>query len=155
MTTPSVVLPGYPPAGYPPTGPGRVPPLAGPGRVPLPPAGSGRVPLPPAGPGRVPPRLDLAGYPPPRLDLAGYPRGVCPMAFWEMLQNIMGYGYPPPVDRQKDRHVSKHYFPVVLRTRAVTSSFTPQVICQTLIFHKLALPCMKRTVASRQGTSVS
>ena len=34
----------------------------------------------------------LAGYP-PWLDLAGYPPGVCPMAFWEMLQSIMGYGY--------------------------------------------------------------
>ena len=31
----------------------------------------------------------------PQLDLAGYPPGVCPMAFWEMLQSIMGYGYPP------------------------------------------------------------
>ena len=44
-------------------------------------------------PARVSPRLDLSGYP-PRLDLAGYPPG-CPMAFWEMLQSIMGYGYPP------------------------------------------------------------
>ena len=25
------------------------------------------------------------------------PLGDCPMAFWEMLQSIMGYGYPPPV----------------------------------------------------------
>ena len=53
------------------------------------------------------PPLDLAGYPlagpgdlgtwqgtPPPLDLAGYPPG-CPMAFWVMLQSIMGYGYPP------------------------------------------------------------
>ena len=36
-----------------------------------------------------------------------------------MLQSIMGYGYPP-VDRQKDRHVSKHYLPVVLCTQVVT-----------------------------------
>ena len=50
----------------------------------------------------------------------GYPPGVCPMAFWVMLQSIMGYGYPPLwTDRWKDRHVSKHYLPVVLRTRAV------------------------------------
>ena len=74
------------------------------------------------GPGRVP------------------PLGVCPMEFWVMLQSIMGYGYPPrclphgilgnvakhygiwvppPVDRQKDRHMSKHYLPIVLCTRAV------------------------------------
>ena len=26
----------------------------------------------------------------------GTPPGVCPMAFWVMLQSIMGYGYPPP-----------------------------------------------------------
>ena len=31
----------------------------------------------------------------------------------------MGYGYPPPPCGQTDRHVSKHYLPVVLRTRAV------------------------------------
>ena len=120
VSTPSVVLTGYlppprldlagypPPAGYPPrqgtppAGPGRVPPWQGtpPGRVPpqLDLAG-----YPPAGPGRVPPcppQLDLAGYPPPprQLDLAGYlPLGVCPMAFWVMLQSIMGYGYLPPL----------------------------------------------------------
>ena len=39
-----------------------------------------------------------------------------------MLQSIMGYGYPPPVDRQKDRHMSKHYLPVVLRTLAVINT---------------------------------
>ena len=91
-----VTWPGYPPkAGHP------HPDLAG--EVPdqgSPPAG---YPL-----GRV---LPPAGYPtqqgtpqqgtPPQLDLAGYPPGVCPMAFWEMLQSIMGYGYPP-VDRQID-----------------------------------------------------
>ena len=84
-STPYVVLTGYPPgqgtplSGYPParvppgqgTPPCRVPPLA---RVPP----WGRVP-PMA---RVPPHLNLVGYPP------GYP-----MAFWEMLQSIMGYGY--------------------------------------------------------------
>ena len=47
--------------------------------------------------GWVPPP---AGYPPSRLDLAGYPPpGGCPMAFWEMLQSIMGYGYPPPCEQ--------------------------------------------------------
>ena len=40
------------------------------------------------------PHPDLAGYP-PQLDLTGYPPSVCPMAFWVMLQSIMGYGYPP------------------------------------------------------------
>ena len=50
----------------------------------------------------------------------GYPPGVCLMAFWVMLQSIMGYGYPPSwTDKWMDRHVSKHYLPVVLRTRAV------------------------------------
>ena len=94
VTIPSVVLTGYPPiltwpGGYPAWGvPYLGTPPAGyplPGRVPLagyphPHQGTpllpGRVP-PPAGPGRVP------------------PPGVCPMAFWEMLQGIMGYGYPP------------------------------------------------------------
>ena len=65
-------------------------PLAGPGSIP-----------PQLNLAGYPPRLDLAGYPPPKLDLAGYPPSVCPMAFWEMLQSIMGYGYPP-VDRQID-----------------------------------------------------
>ena len=101
-------LPGYPPSwtwqGTPLAGPGRVPPL---GVCPM--AfwemlqsimGYGYT-LPPAGPGRVPP--------PPRCVTHGIlgnvakhygiwvpPPGVWPMAFWEMLQSIMGYGYPPP-----------------------------------------------------------
>ena len=60
--------------------------------------------------------VTLPGYPP-----AGYPPRVCPMAFWEMLQSIMGYGYPHcgQTDWWKDRRVSKHYLPVVLRTRAI------------------------------------
>ena len=84
-------LAGSPPSRVPPSGypPRQGTPLAGPGRVP-----------PPARPGRVPPH-------------------VCHMACWEMLQSIMGYGYPPWTDRWKDRHVSKHYLPVVLRTREV------------------------------------
>ena len=77
--------PGYPPARVPPW-PGyplaRVPPSQGTPPARVPPHWPGYPP--PAGPGRVPPRLDLAGYPP-----------GCPMAFWEMLQSIMGYGYPP------------------------------------------------------------
>ena len=51
---------------------------------------------------------------------------ICPMELWVMLQSIMGKkkkiwdGYPPLwTDRLMDRHVSKHYLPVVLRTRAV------------------------------------
>ena len=76
VNTPSVVLTGYPPH----------PDLAGgvpPGRVPPPGYPPTRVP-PCQG---IPPWLDLAGYPPPPTS--------CPMAFWEMLQSIMGYGYPP------------------------------------------------------------
>ena len=85
-----------------------VPYLDPPGRVP-----PGRV-----TPGRVPtwqgapPQLDLVGYPPrclPHLILGNVakhygiwvPPGVCPMAFWVMLQSIMGYGYPP-MDGQTD-----------------------------------------------------
>ena len=97
---------GFPLAGFP---PGRVPPQQG------------------TPPGRVLPRQGTspAGYPPPQLDLAGNPPpDVYPMAFWVMLHSIMGYGYPPPLwtDRWKDRHVSKHYFPVVLRTRAAITA---------------------------------
>ena len=122
-STPYVVLTGSPPGRVP---PGRVPPrqgtpLAGypPGWVPprqgTPP---GRVPptrvpphqgTPPAG---YPSRLDLAGYPPPA---APWHSGKCCKALWDM--------GTPPVNRQidgwMDRCVSKHYLPVVLRTRAV------------------------------------
>ena len=85
VSTPSVVLPGYPPPG---------------GGYPV------RYPRTPRG-----------GYPVPPLG-GGYPDPPhCPMAFWEMLQSIMGYGYPPPgVDRQTKWN---YYLPVVLRTRAV------------------------------------
>ena len=89
-------------------------------------------------PGGYPTWVPLAGYPPGRVLLAGYPPsrvppwqgtplagpgrvppppGVCPMEFWVMLQSIMGYGYPPP--RWMDRHMSKHYLPIVLHTWAV------------------------------------
>ena len=81
VSTPSVVLPGSPPPGgyltqVPPPRGGPDPGNPPPGGVP----GSG---TPRGGPGTPPP-----------------PR--CLMAFWEMLQSIMGYGYPPPVDRQID-----------------------------------------------------
>ena len=42
------------------------------------------------------------------------PLGVCPMAFWVMLQSIMGYGYPPPRCGQTENIT----FPI-LRMRAV------------------------------------
>ena len=109
VSTPSVVLTGYP------LPPGRVPPAGYP-PPPLDLAGT-----PPAGPGRYPPQLDLAGYPPP----PGWiwqgipPPGVCPMAFWVMLQSIMGYGYPPPPRCGLTKW--NYYLPVVLRTRAVIS----------------------------------
>ena len=57
-----------------------------------------------------PPRLDLAGYHPPVS--APWHSGKCCKALWDM-------GTPPWTDRWKDRRVSKHYLPVVLRTRAV------------------------------------
>ena len=105
VTTPSVVLTGYPPfltwpGGYPTwVPPGSVPPSS---RVPPSRVPPGRVP-----PSRVPPRqgtprqgTPLAGYPPaPAGPCRVPPPGVCPMAFWEMLQSIMGYGYPLWTDR--------------------------------------------------------
>ena len=106
-----VVLTGYP---YPPILPGGYPTPAG-----YPPSWSslgstlygyppGRVP-----PGRVPPQQVPGRVPPPRC----LPHGI--------LGNVAkhyGIWVPPPplwTDRWKDRHVSKHYLPVVLRTRAV------------------------------------
>ena len=74
VSTPSVVLPGYPPPPPPPGGGG----------------GGTRTSVPPP-PGGYP---DL-GTPPPPGGGPGTPPG-CLMAFWEMLQSIMGYGYPPP-----------------------------------------------------------
>ena len=106
-----------PPVRYPPWGGTRTP-LGVPGQVPP----QGGYPDPPGVPGQVPPPGGVPGHPPggvpgqvpPRGGyLTGYPPR--PMAFWEMLQSIMGYGYPPPVDRQmdewKDRRLSKHYLP--------------------------------------------
>ena len=48
------------------------------------------------------------------------------MAFWEMLQSIMGYGYPPPPCGQTDgwmegQTLVKTLPSLVLRTRAVTT----------------------------------
>ena len=92
VNTPSVVLTGYPPiltwlGGY----PFRVPPHQGTPRQGTPPT---RVSPPP----EYLPRLDLAEYPPPPAGPSRVPPpppASCPMAFWEMLQSIMGYGYPP------------------------------------------------------------
>ena len=45
----------------------------------------------------LPPWLNLAGHPPTSWTWQGTPPpGVCPMAFWVMLQSIMGYGSPLP-----------------------------------------------------------
>ena len=85
---------GTPPGGY----PVRYPPWGG---YPDPPGGY-PVRYPPGGvPGQVPPH--------------------CLMAFWEMLQSIMGYGYPPLwTDRLMDGQTRVKTLPsLVLRTRAV------------------------------------
>ena len=111
VNTPSVVLIGYPPlltwlGGY----PTWVPPSQGTPLAGYPPhqgtpswQGTARPGYPPSG---YPPCLDLAGYP---LQL---PRGI--------LGNVAKhYGIWVPPRGQTDRHVSKHYLPVILRTRAV------------------------------------
>ena len=145
---------GTPPARVPPgqgTPPARVPPWPGypPARVGYPPGGQGTPPVrvPPARippgypPARVPPQLDLAGYPP----AAPWHSGKCCKALWDMgtpplphgiLGNVAkhyGIWVPPPVDRQKDRHVSKHYLPVVLRTRAVIIRYFKHCACASPI----------------------
>ena len=82
----------------------------------------------------------LAGWPPPSwlTSLTGWPRPcwLTPPTGWPPLladppplpadlppPPAESADWPPPVDRQNhgwmDRHVSKHYLPVVLRTRAV------------------------------------
>ena len=151
VSTPSVVLTGYPPPAdyplplltwlggchgggtlprYP---PGRVPPiLTWPGGYPLAGYPSGRVPL----PGRVPPCPDLAGgyptwvppgrVPPqqgtPRLDLAGYPPSQV-SAPWHSRKCCKGIWVPSLWTDS----VSKHYLPVVLRTRAVITCIAPLI----------------------------
>ena len=126
-------VPCYPWSGYPPWG---VPCRGGPG-TPLPPGGT----LP--GGSRYPP----GGYP---AGGGSYLCGVqaatelfcCELALYSLMPHgIMGNvakhhgskkkkkkklwdGYPPPcgeTDWWMDRHVSKHYLPIVLRTRAVTT----------------------------------
>ena len=61
-----------------------------------------------------------AGYPPPHWCLPHGILGKC----WKTLWNM---GNPPPpcgqTDWWKDRRMSKHYLPVVLRTRAVIIPF--------------------------------
>ena len=99
--------------------------------VPGPPRGTrsgtppGGVPsqVPPGGPGGTQSGTPLWGTRTPRGGTqSGTPRGGggtwpgpprCLMAFWEMLQSIMGYGYPPcgQTDWWMDRRVSKHYLP--------------------------------------------
>ena len=94
VTTPSVVLTGYPP----PWPGGGVPPWQSTPRQGTPPAGPGRVPPPPVS--------------------APWHSGKCCKALWDM-------GTPPLwTDRWKDRRVSKHYLPVVLRTRAVKTNLS-------------------------------
>ena len=81
-----------------------------------------------------PPHPHLAGVPPPHLDLAGVP----PIHTWLEYSSPSrpGWGTPPPpslwTDRWMDRHVSKHYLPVVLRTRAViiAGSFTVGLVIE-------------------------
>ena len=89
VSTPSVVLTGYPPP---------------PGRIPQSWPGWGRgVPCYLGTPRQGAPQQGTpwAGYPRQGTPWQGTPTGVCPMEFWVMLQSIVGYGYPP-VDRQTD-----------------------------------------------------
>ena len=98
VSTPSLVLTGYPPwqgtphpdlaRGY----PTWVPPWWG-----TPHPDLGGTPLQQGTPRQGTPRPDLVGGTLPGYPQAGYPPGVCPMAFWEILQSIMGYGYPPGI----------------------------------------------------------
>ena len=112
MSTPSVVLPGYPPPPPPPGGGGgggtrtSVPPPPRGGYpdlgTPPPPGGGGggtRTSVPPPPPTSPPGGGGGGGT---RTSVPPPPPPGCLMAFWEMLQSIMGYGYPPPVDRQID-----------------------------------------------------
>ena len=142
MSTPSVVLTGYPPCqGTPPCSDPRVPPWQG-----TPPAGPVRVPprqgrqgtprVPPAGY----PLLDLAGYPPGRVPpsrvpppLAGYPPGL-PHGILRNVAKHYGIWVPPlGVDKLTRWN---YYLPVVLRTRAVII----QRRIPTLQINKFGLP---------------
>ena len=87
--------------------------------------------VPPPRPGSPPPAR--VSRPPPGWTWQGTPPPSCPMAFWEMLQSIMGYGYPPPpVDKLTKW---KYYLPVVLRTRAVIIAVNV-VRLQNLLFEE-------------------
>ena len=115
VSTPSVVLPGYPPrGGYPDLGP---PPGGYPDLV-TPPGGGGGVPgprYPPGGGGTrtsVPPPRGGSGYPPPP---------GCLMAFWKCCKALWDMGTPPLwTDRLMDGQTRVKTLPsLVLRTRAV------------------------------------
>ena len=127
MTTPSVVLTGYPPTPIL-TWLGGVPYLSTP-------------------PGRVPPQLDLTGYP---------PRHLCHGILGNVAKHY-GIWVPPPLwtDRWKDRCVSKHYLPVVLCTRAVniTSRRTSYVGGNNL-YSFPHLPFVARWVARRMNETI-
>ena len=80
------------------------------------------------GPGAPPGGVTWPGTPPGG-GVPDRPPPYCLMAFWEMLQSIMGYGYPPLwTDRLMDGQTRVKTLPsLVLRTRAVitaTLSFT-------------------------------
>ena len=79
--------------------PTRVPPHQG---TPSPGYPLTRVPPPPGYP--PPGYLPCQGAPPRQ----GTPPHGCPMAFWEMLQSIMGYGYPPPRCEQTENITFPH-----------------------------------------------
>ena len=76
------------------------------------------------------------GTPPPPARSGGYPRWGTPAGVLPHHQGTPGWGTPPPsgpgrgtpppgVDRQMDRHESKHNLPVVLRTRSVKTKNLP------------------------------
>ena len=128
VTTPSVVLTGYPPIL---TWLGGVPYLG------TPPAGYPRQGYPRQGTplGRVPPSPQQGtpwqGIPrqgtPPGCTWQGTPPVSAPWHSEKCCKALWNMG-TPPVDRQidgwKDRRVSKHYLPVVLRTQAVITAKT-------------------------------
>ena len=116
-STPYDVLTGYPPrAGYPPS---REPPCQG------------------TPPRQGTPWLDLARYPPHRCLPHGILGNVC-KALWDM-------GTPPcgQTDWWMDRHVSKHYLPVVLRTRAVKIAALTFEIPQNVLLKKFFFTCQQ------------
>ena len=120
VSTPSVVLPGYPPRGGTRSGTPQGGTRSGP-----PPRGGVPSQVPPGGypvrypPGGVPSQVPPPGgypvrYPPPA---APWHSGKCCKALWDM-------GTPPIL--WTDKHLWKQYLPVVLRTRAV-------IICENYV----------------------